>query len=69
MAVTKEVFIKHCTWCEEGTEIKAHEKDIKAWLDGANIARVMPYLTEDERELLISGTCPKCWNKMFGGEE
>ena len=27
------------------------------------------YLTEDERELLISATCGECWDILFGEDE
>lgn len=30
---------------------------------------IFPYLSADERELLISHTCSECWNKMFGSDE
>lgn len=28
-----------------------------------------PYLSADERELIISGTCSECWNKLFSDDE
>ena len=34
-----------------------------------HIQDLFPYLSPDERELLISGTCNECWNEMFGGED
>ena len=34
-----------------------------------NIQDIFPYLNADERELLISHTCSKCWDEMFGEEE
>jgi hypothetical protein len=29
------------------------------------IQNILPYLTPAERELLISGTCGDCWEKMW----
>ena len=29
------------------------------------IQDIFPYLTPAERELLISGLCPDCWDSMF----
>jgi hypothetical protein len=29
------------------------------------IQKAMPYLTADEREMFISGTCSDCWDKLF----
>lgn len=33
------------------------------------VQTVFPYLNEDQREILVSGIHPKCWNEMFGGAE
>ena len=30
-----------------------------------HIQDIFPYLNADERELLISNTCAKCWDDMF----
>lgn len=34
-----------------------------------HIQDIFPYLSAEEMELLISNTCPKCWEDMFGGDE
>jgi hypothetical protein len=36
----------------------------KNWVDGMLIQDAMPSLSQDDRELLISGTCPECWAMM-----
>ena len=36
------------------------------WQAGELIQNAMPNLDADSREQLISGTCPKCWDEMFG---
>ena len=55
---------------------KVHELDIPvtqeqldAWWSGKLIQDVMPHLTPDQREFLISGTTPEEWGKMFPPEE
>jgi len=30
-----------------------------------NLQQILPDWTPDQREELISGTCPSCWNKMW----
>jgi hypothetical protein len=30
---------------------------------------LFPYLAPPMRELLVSGTCPKCWKQVFGAED
>jgi len=34
--------------------------------DGECIQDVFPEMTKDQREILISGTCPECWDELFG---
>jgi hypothetical protein len=36
-----------------------------AWCEGKLIQKAMPELTKDERELLISGTCGPCFDRLF----
>lgn len=54
-----------CRICNEAFTIEADEKDICHWQDGALIQDVLGYLSCDQRELLISGTCGACFDKMF----
>lgn len=41
----------------------------KDWKYGELIQKALPGLTADQRELLISQTCPLCWEKMFGEDK
>ena len=34
-------------------------------ISGELIQDALPYLSASEREMLISGTCDDCWQKMF----
>ena len=44
--------------------------DYKHWrLGGGNIQDIMPYLTADEREFLISGIMPEEWGQAFTEQE
>jgi hypothetical protein len=58
-----------CKWCEKSYELNVSTKSFALWKKGELIQDVMPELSADERELLISGTCGKCWNVMFGISE
>lgn len=40
-----------------------------AWRAGALIQNVLPTLSIDYKELLISGVCGRCFDKIFDGEE
>jgi hypothetical protein len=44
-------------------------EQIMLWRAGSKIQDVMPHLTPDEREFLISGMLPGEWEKLFGEEE
>jgi hypothetical protein len=55
-----------CKWCEKCYELNVSTKRFALWKKGELIQDVMPELSADERELLISGTCGECWDKMFG---
>lgn len=60
---------KTCFSCNETYQLEVHEKDLIAIHQGAHIQDVMPYLSSDERELLISGICGKCFDGMFTDED
>ena len=66
----KEVtVVTRCPFCGRGNEVEVNEMDYLDW-EGGELAQVaFPYLSAEEREMLISGICPTCWDKMFGGDE
>lgn len=62
----KEVcIITQCPFCGRANEIEVNEEDYWDWDDGVLAQVAFPYLSDDEREMLISGTCPTCWERMF----
>lgn len=67
----KEVIVVTvCPMCGHANEIAVNEEDYYDWsFDGVLVQDAFPYLSADEREMLISGICPKCWNKLFSEEE
>lgn len=48
--------------------MKINPVDLAAWKRGTLIQDAMPYLSDGEREILISKTCGECWDAMFGEE-
>tara|TARA_Y100001951_G_scaffold101881_1_gene107590 strand:+ start:131 stop:367 length:237 start_codon:yes stop_codon:yes gene_type:complete len=54
-----------CVRCGETIIITAYVSDLVKWHKGELIQDVLSYLNEDERELLISGTCGKCFEEIF----
>ena len=53
-----------CIRCGESQHIKARTVDLTAWIGGELIQVAMPYLTADEREILISGVCSTCFDDI-----
>jgi hypothetical protein len=46
-------------------EIDVSEKQITLWMEGGLIQEVMPNLSPDEREFLMTGITPAEWNEAF----
>lgn len=55
-----------CIVCRKPGEIVLTEDQYNRLKSGAAIQEALPELTADERELLISGIHPNCWDEMFG---
>lgn len=58
-----------CISCKQDQSVKVKEKDLKEYSNGAHAQHAFPYLSADERELLISGICGSCFDKMFEDED
>ena len=58
-----------CKKCKEVNEIQVDLEKFIAWQQGELIQNALPELDADQRELLISGICPKCWDEMFPSDE
>ena len=54
-----------CMNCEERSLIDLDEKKFQRWTGGEVIQNVWPELSAGDRELLITGTHPSCWDSMF----
>lgn len=55
-----------CRWCKKSYTIKVDAVSYEMWCCGfGNIQNLMPELSADDREMLISQTCKECWNKIF----
>lgn len=70
MTSTIEVKTRPCCVCGK-SEVKTLDRaSVIRWQDGENIERAFPDMDAGERELLITGTHPDCWDTLFDeGEE
>lgn len=57
-----------CPMCHCDTYIQVDAEEYARWQAGELIQVAMPNLDADEREMLISGICPDCWDDTFGDE-
>lgn len=55
-----------CKVCGKSFKINVKREDYVKWLNGELAQYAFPYLTPDERELLITGICGHCYDKMLG---
>jgi len=65
MEKTMTEFGRTCRYCQVDHIVMADQMDVANWENGALIQDALDYLTADERELFISGTCGACYDKMF----
>lgn len=57
-----------CRLCGAKFSLEVSGADYARWVNGALIQNTLPYLTPDERELLISNTCGKCFDGLWKEE-
>ena len=58
-----------CICCGCVNEVEVNAMDYLRWRDGMLAQNAFPYLTAEEREMLISGICPTCWETTFEGPD
>lgn len=59
-----------CRHCRESYIVPISEQEYLNWIKkGTFVQDEFPELDLNERELLISQTCGKCWNKIFNIDE
>lgn len=54
-----------CVVCKQPHKIKVDNKDMAKYQNGAKVQEAFPYLSADDRELIISKTCGRCFDEMF----
>lgn len=59
-----------CITCVKNYAIIYNREDMVDWLSGKSyIQDCLPYLSNGERELLISGICGECFDKIFSQDD
>lgn len=58
-----------CMVCHKVSQVYVNEEDYHDWVKGKLIQQAFPYLDDNQRELLITGTHPECWDEMVPEED
>jgi hypothetical protein len=56
-----------CPECGKTSEMEVDPDALRRWQQGELIQNAFPNMTPNERELLVTGTHPACWDKIFEG--
>ena len=56
---------RQCRQCRKTTTFSLDQDALARWQSGELIQKAFPKLSADERELLISGICGKCFDSLF----
>lgn len=57
-----------CPICNQTYAIMVYTDDFYAWKHGKSAQDAFGYLSAEDREMLISGICPSCWDDLFADE-
>ena len=58
--------INECPFCRKEVEVEVPLEGFLAWRQGETVQKAFPDAHASIRELLISGICPACQDKIFG---
>jgi len=64
-----EVQCKPCSFCKKQSVLLVSYEGYLKYREGAFIQDAFPTLSADARELLITGTCPSCWEEHMKGPD
>ena len=59
---------KPCMVCDKYEVWSLDREAVTRWQEGENIQSAFPDMKAEDREVLITGTHPACWDKLFPGE-
>lgn len=69
-ALPKMKVVKTCETCGVTYPLFLVPEDLFSWYNREGfIQDLMPYLTDGERELIMTGTCGSCFDLMFPTED
>lgn len=71
LSSSNTVYVKTspCVLCGKQHEFMLRREGYEAWQTDTKIQDALPELSAADREILISGTCDECFDKLFPPEE
>jgi hypothetical protein len=69
MSNTMVVRTKNCTVCGKYELWSLDREAVERWQGGEYIQNAFPEMSMQDREVLITGTHPACWDKLFPRED
>jgi hypothetical protein len=69
MSNTTVVTSPPCQLCHKTSDFTLDAEKVERWRAGEFIQDVFPELTANQREQIISGVHPKCWDILFPDDE
>lgn len=68
MTTMTTITTRPCMVCGQASEVSVPVDGYSRWQAGAYVQDAFPAMNADEREMLISGTHPVCWDLLFADE-
>lgn len=68
MVETSEIKVNvlgECPLCGKEWYVAVPASEYLEWKKGRLIQDAMPSVSQDQREMLITGICPECWDKYM----
>lgn len=53
-----------CMYCGKISRLEVDAVGLRMWQAGAHIQRAFPHYSPNQRELILTGTHPECWDKL-----
>ena len=67
--MTTTITTRSCIVCGLTSSVELDTDKLARWKGGEHVQNVWPERSPDERELLMTGTHPKCWDEIFNEGE
>ena len=62
---TTRVKTRPCIVCNQTSFVELELERVERWVAGEHVQNVWPEMSPPQREMLITGTHPLCWDSIF----